>query len=232
MERDDPLRTPQSWEHLLEKEPHGASRFGIGIVAAALIHGAIFAVTWPTVAEAPPAEPERELIPFPLVDFSPPERSPEPIPFDVPAGRPEDPPVVSLPPEVESATPSIVEIERPPGPAVVAIPVDPPAPPPEADPPPVIVRASVEVDPPEVVHEVRPLYTEAARRAGVQGVVILELVIGTDGAVESVRVLRGLPLGLTQNAVDAVRQWRFRPSAYRDHPVRVRYVLTVRFTLG
>ncbi len=58
MNTDGRPRSPQSWEHLLEKDPHGGSRFRLGILAAVLIHAGIFAITWPTIAQAPPAEPE------------------------------------------------------------------------------------------------------------------------------------------------------------------------------
>ena len=45
-------------------------------------------------------------------------------------------------------------------------------------------------------------------------------------------MLRGLPLGLTTSAVDAVKQWRFEASRYKNNPVRVRYILTVHFYLA
>ncbi len=76
-----------------------------------------------------------------------------------------------------------------------------------------------------------PVYPEAARAAGVAGVVVLECVIGADGAVRMVDVLRGLPEGLTEAAVDAVRLWTFTPATVDGEPVAVRFVLTVRFLL-
>jgi len=76
-----------------------------------------------------------------------------------------------------------------------------------------------------------PKYPEAARQARMQGVVVLECVIGTNGRVKSVKVLRGMPLGLTQSAVAAVKKWRFKPSTLNGKPVSVIYILTVRFTL-
>ena len=89
----------------------------------------------------------------------------------------------------------------------------------------------VDIEAPRVIEKIEPRYTETARRAGVQGAVILDLVIDTAGRVESVTVLRGLPLGLTKSAVEAVEQWRFEPSVYNNHPVSVRYILTVHFHL-
>jgi len=76
-----------------------------------------------------------------------------------------------------------------------------------------------------------PLYPEAARRARIQGVVVLECIIGKNGAVKDVKVLRGLPLGLTESAVDAVKGWQFQPSTLNEKPVEVLYILTVRFNL-
>ena len=62
MSTTDPRRQPQSWEHLLEKDPHTGTGFRVGIVVAALVHTAIFAVTWPTIAQSPPEAPEEEFI--------------------------------------------------------------------------------------------------------------------------------------------------------------------------
>jgi len=77
----------------------------------------------------------------------------------------------------------------------------------------------------------QPKYPEAARQARMQGVVVLECVIDKQGNVQSVKVLRGLPLGLTEAAVSAVKKWKFKPSTLNGKPVSVIYVLTVRFTL-
>ena len=97
MSIDGRPRSPQSWEHLLEKDPHGGRRFRIGILVAALIHTGIFAITWPTIAQAPPKEPEQVLIPITLVNLIPPEREVEPIRIDVPLPPPPGPPVIAGP---------------------------------------------------------------------------------------------------------------------------------------
>jgi protein TonB len=65
----------------------------------------------------------------------------------------------------------------------------------------------------------------------VQGVVILEAVIGEDGTVQNVRVLRSKPL-LDDAAVEAVRQWRFTPTLLNGQPVPVVMTVTVAFTLN
>ena len=76
-----------------------------------------------------------------------------------------------------------------------------------------------------------PAYPEAAESARIQGVVVLELLIGTDGGVEINKVLRGLPKGLTEAAANAVSKWRYRPATLGGHPVEVLYIETVRFTV-
>ena len=60
---------------------------------------------------------------------------------------------------------------------------------------------------------------------------IKKVIIDTEGRVGSVNALRGLPLGLTKSAVDAVKQWQFEASTYKGNPVSVRYILTINFNL-
>jgi TonB family protein len=78
----------------------------------------------------------------------------------------------------------------------------------------------------------RPKRSEAARNAGISGVVVLEALISTRGEVTDLKVLSGLPLGLTESAVAAVRQWRFRPATLDGRPVEVYYTIPVRFDRG
>ena len=75
-----------------------------------------------------------------------------------------------------------------------------------------------------------PAYPPTARAAGVQGVVILEITIGEDGAVSNARVLRSIPL-LDQAALDAVRQWRYEPTLLNGAPTPVIMTATVNFSL-
>src|SRR5581483_1658171 len=65
---------------------------------------------------------------------------------------------------------------------------------------------------PKLIYRVDPEYSEEARRAHFEGVVILEAIVRSDGEVDLVRVTRSLGFGLDQNAVDAVKKWRFRPA--------------------
>ena len=70
-----------------------------------------------------------------------------------------------------------------------------------------------------------------ARRAGIQGDVVLHAIIGTDGRILELRVVSGSPL-LVRAAVDAVQQWRYQPTLLDGEPVEVETTITVTFTLG
>ncbi len=111
---------------------------------------------------------------------------------------------------------------------ILGIPDAPPAPEPEG---PVRFIVGGNITEPERIGGPNPQYPEAARRARIQGVVVLECTIGKDGTVTEVNILRGLPLGLTESAVDAVKRWKFKPSTLNGKPVEVLYILTVRFNL-
>ena len=77
----------------------------------------------------------------------------------------------------------------------------------------------------------QPRYSELARRAAIQGTVILEAVIDKEGRVSNVRILKGLPMGLDTEAVAAVQDWIFEPAKLDGRPVSVYYTLTVNFQI-
>ncbi|MBA2303228.1 MAG: energy transducer TonB [Acidobacteria bacterium] len=81
---------------------------------------------------------------------------------------------------------------------------------------------------PKKIRDVRPVYPPEAISASVSGMVIVEALIDTEGAVRSARVLRSIPL-LDQAAVDAVQQWRFTPTTLDGVTVPVVMTLTVNF---
>jgi TonB family protein len=87
------------------------------------------------------------------------------------------------------------------------------------------------IDPPSVIREVKPDYSDEARRRGLEGDVVLEIVVRRDGSVGDVRVLQGLGAGLDQRATDAVRQWRFSPAHRQGTPVDVIVEVAVEFKL-
>jgi protein TonB len=87
------------------------------------------------------------------------------------------------------------------------------------------------IAPPKLLREVKADYTDDARRAGVEGEVVLEILVRRDGSVGDVRVRRGLDSGLDQRAIAAVRQWRFSPATRRGAPVDVLVEVGVTFKL-
>jgi protein TonB len=92
------------------------------------------------------------------------------------------------------------------------------------------VRLHTGMKAPVKTTHVAPLYPVVARQTHIEGVVILEAVLDDQGRVESVRVLRSIPM-LDQAAVDAVRQWRFTPALLNGQAVPVVMTVTVNFTL-
>ena len=94
------------------------------------------------------------------------------------------------------------------------------------------LRIGGDVTPAVAIERPDPEYPMAARAARVEGVVILEAVIRCDGTVGDIKILRGLPMGLSDAAVAAVRRWRYRPGAQKGTPVDVYMTVTVKFTLA
>ncbi len=92
------------------------------------------------------------------------------------------------------------------------------------------LRVGGNIRAPLKLHDVAPVYPELARRARVQGLVIISCVIDADGRVAEAAVLRGVPL-LDTAALEAVRQWTYRPTLLNGSPVAVVMTVTVQFTL-
>lgn len=87
------------------------------------------------------------------------------------------------------------------------------------------------IEAPRLLREVKADYTEDARRRGVAGDVVLEIVVRRDGSVGDVKVMQGLAGGLNDQAVQAVRQWRFVPARRQGVPVDVIVEVAVEFKL-
>jgi protein TonB len=94
-----------------------------------------------------------------------------------------------------------------------------------------IVRASVDVAPPIKLRDVAPVYPDLAKRARVEGVVVIECTIDPSGRIAGARVLSGQPL-LDAAALDAVQQWVYRPTLLNGSPVSVLMTVRVRFILA
>jgi TonB family protein len=87
------------------------------------------------------------------------------------------------------------------------------------------------VSPPVVIYSVDAEFSDEARRAKYQGVSIVSLIVDTQGRPQNVRVVRKLGMGLDEKAVEAVRQYRFKPSVYQGHPVPVEVTIEVNFRI-
>jgi protein TonB len=82
-----------------------------------------------------------------------------------------------------------------------------------------------------LIHDVKPYYPLQARQGKIEGTVVLVAVIDKDGSVRDVQVKSGLPL-LAQAAIEAVRQWRYKPYLLHGQPVEVDTQISINFTLS
>ena len=76
-----------------------------------------------------------------------------------------------------------------------------------------------------------PEYTEQARQAKIEGRVFLYVIVAPDGTTENIKVARSLDPGLNRKAVEAVREWKFKPGMYDGKPVAVHVNVEVNFRL-
>ena len=90
------------------------------------------------------------------------------------------------------------------------------------------LRVGGNIGPPTKIRNVAPIYPPEAREAGVEGVVILELIVGQTGDVSEVTVLRSVPM-LDAAAVDAVKQWQYVPTLLNGEPVDLLMTVTMNF---
>jgi len=93
------------------------------------------------------------------------------------------------------------------------------------------VRVSQGVSQGLLVHKVQPTYPPLARQARIQGTVVLEALIGKDGAIQNLHVVSGHPM-LTNAALEAVKEWKYKPYYLNGEPVEVSTTINVNFTLS
>jgi TonB family protein len=87
------------------------------------------------------------------------------------------------------------------------------------------------IKPPRVIHQVSAEYTEEAKQARISGEVVLEIDIDDKGNVERARITRSLDNGLDENAMAAVRKWKFKPATRDGEPVAATVSISVKFAL-
>ncbi len=85
--------------------------------------------------------------------------------------------------------------------------------------------------PPKVLSKVEPEYTDEARAAKLAGTSVVLVEIGPDGLAHNARILRPLGLGLDENGIDAITQWRFQPGTKDGQPVPVQATIEINFRL-
>lgn len=217
----------------LVDDPREGRRLRLAVVAALACHLPLLLL--PQLGGEVIASPEVEEPPAIVLTtprFRPPE--PPPTPPETPPVREERAVVVPVPDPTPAEPEPVRELELPPLPeplpanVMVAI----PEPPPAAEPaPPEVLRVGGKIARPRQIEAPRPAYTEAARRARIQGAVILEVRLDETGHVADVEVLRGQPFGLTESAVAAVSRWRYEPARLGDRAVPVLMTVTVNFEL-
>ena len=93
------------------------------------------------------------------------------------------------------------------------------------------MRVGGDVTRPELIHKVEPEYTEEARAAKFQGVVVVSVIIEPDGFAGNIRVVKSLGLGLDQKAIEAVQKWQFKPGTKNGVAVSVMATVEVNFRL-
>ena len=94
-----------------------------------------------------------------------------------------------------------------------------------------LYRVSKEVTSPTVLLRIEPVYSQKAREAKLQGKVVVSAIVRKDGTLEVLKVVRGLGLGLDENAIAALKKWRFRPGMRDGKPVNVALNIEVNFRL-
>ena len=82
-----------------------------------------------------------------------------------------------------------------------------------------------------LIHQVKPSYPPLARQARIQGTVVLQAVIGKDGNIQNLKVVSGHPM-LAPAALEAVKQWKYKPYYLNGEPVEVDTTINVNFTLA
>jgi TonB family protein len=222
----------QTVMEIIAQEEQQDRRFGrIAFVLAAVFHVVMFMITWPSFASSVKESKQlrAKIYVVKQVKFKqPPPRQDQQLPrpktqkVPIPDSTPDEPEPIRDQQQQEDM--DFVSDDN----LVLGVPEAPPPPEPTG---PIRFVVGGKITEPVKLSGPNPLYPEAARRARIQGVVVLECIIGKDGQVKDVKVLRGLPLGLTESAVDAVTSWKFKASTLNEKPVEVLYILTVRFNL-
>jgi len=103
----------------------------------------------------------------------------------------------------------------------------PPPPPPEED---EVFEFFAVSEKPVLIHKEKPIYPDLAKKAGIEGIVVVLVTIGKDGIVEDAKIYKSLPM-LDEAALAAAKKCRFKPAKQRDKFVRVKMTIPFHFKL-
>ncbi len=202
---------------------------------AFLFHGVLLSLTFPSLGTTPREfhreatvyilqQPRFRPPPPPRGQQKPPEKRKKKIP--IPDPTPDEPEPILEPeievPEIDLPDLDVADFGIPDAPSFGAGSFG------EGDGP---FQVGGNVLPPEKTYFPQPKYTETARMARIQGIVILQSVIDPKGNVTRLQVLKGLPNGLTESALETVASWKYKPATRNGVPVAVYLHLQVRFAL-
>jgi protein TonB len=219
--------TDEQMETFLYEEAEDNRTLRIAVAVAVVFHIGLLIVSLPEMRDSVSGELKKpKVYVVQQVRFKPPppqqkQELPKPKAKKVPIPdpTPDEPEPIRIEEPEQFDIPLVDDL-------VIGIPEAPPEPEPDG---PIFVTGNVVK--PEKVNAPPPQYTEIARKARIQGVVIVQAVIDEQGVVTDVEVLKSLPMGLTEAAVDAVKQWTFKPATLNNKPVAVYFNLTVNFQL-
>jgi TonB family protein len=209
-----------------DSQDRKAMRYALGV--AIVLHAALFIIKFSEgPANAGEAKKQKIYVVQQVRFRPPPPEQKQEIPkarskkVPIPDPTPDEPEPIRLEEEIDQ------EIELPTDDIVFGIPEGPPPSEPSGP-----IHVGGDMNPPVKISAPQPQYTEIARKARIQGVVIVQAIIDKTGAVTSVKLLKGLPMGLDEAAVEAIKRWKFKPATLSDgRPVAVYYTLTINFQL-
>ena len=205
------------------------------LLLAFLVHGVLLSITFPSLGGDKPREvfrdskvyvlqqPRFQPPPPPKGQTKPPEKRTKRIP--IPDPTPDEPEPIVDPeieiPEIELPEADFGDFGIPDAPPGVGTFGDGEGP----------FHLGGDIRPPEKIHYPQPGYTEAARMARIQGVVLLQAILDPQGNLTQLEVIKGLPMGLTESALETVAQWKYKPAMRDGVPVAVYLHLAVNFSI-